>query len=41
MRLFGLLGGGWSINFSQQTLGEYEHLTGVRGVAPDFSWGGR
>ena len=36
MRLFGLLGGGWSINFSQQdTEGDYEHLTRVRGVAPD------
>ena len=33
MRLFALLGGGWSINFSQQTL-RGNTLTRVRGVAP-------
>jgi hypothetical protein len=33
MRLFGILGGGWNINFSQQTPGEYEHLTRVHDVA--------
>jgi hypothetical protein len=33
MRLFGILGGGWNIKFSQQTLGKYEHLTRVREVA--------
>ena len=39
MRLFSLLGGGWSINFSQRTPLRIRAFDPVRGVAPDFRRG--